>query len=73
MFMVEELAPVMEPGLKLTVTPLGCPLAVNAMEELKPPAASVLIVVPLLKPCDMLIELVAADNAKDGTGAGADG
>jgi hypothetical protein len=33
-----------EVGLKVTVTPVGCPLAERAIEELKPPATVVVIV-----------------------------
>src|SRR5215467_8565586 len=38
-------------GLKLTVTPLGCPVAESAMEELNPPAIVVEIEEVLEPPC----------------------
>ena len=46
---VPEPGAAMDAGLKLTVTPVGWPLAVNAMAESKPPDTVVVIVeVPLL-------------------------
>jgi hypothetical protein len=46
---VELPAPVIEVGLKVTVTPLGCPLADKAMVPLKPPVtALVMVEVPAL-------------------------
>lgn len=54
-------------GLKLTVTPLGCPLAESEIAELKPPLTEVLMVeVPLL-PCSTETELGEAEmeNAGD--------
>jgi len=51
MVIVEVPEPVIDVGLKLTVTPAGCPLAVNATAELKPSrAVDVMVEVPLL-PC----------------------
>ena len=35
--MVEVPAPVIEVGVKATVTPVGCPVAANEMGELNPP------------------------------------
>ena len=49
--MVEVPAPVIEVGLKLTVTPVGWPLADKEMAELKPPVTVLVMVeVPGL-PC----------------------
>ena len=62
MFMVEVPAPVMEPGLKVTVTPLGCPLADSEMVPLKPPV-TVLVMVELPElPCTTVTELGEADR-----------
>jgi len=48
---VPEPGAAMEVGLKLTVTPVGWPVADKAMAELKPPTTAVVMVeVPLL-PC----------------------
>jgi hypothetical protein len=38
-------------GLKLTVTPVGCPVAVKATEELNPPLGVTVIVLLPLPPC----------------------
>jgi hypothetical protein len=53
MVMIEEPAPVMESGLKLTVTPAGWLFAVKAMLELKPSATMVFIANVLLVPTVM--------------------
>lgn len=45
MFIVEEPAPVIDDGLKLTVTPAGWPDAESAMLELNPPVTVLLTVV----------------------------
>ena len=46
---VPEPGAAMDVGLKLTVTPVGWPLAVSAIAELKPPETAVVMVeVPLL-------------------------
>ena len=55
---VEVPAPVIELGLKLMVTPLGCPVADNEMAESKPPVTVVVTVVPL--------ELLRATVSEDG-------
>jgi len=55
---VEVPAPVIELGLKLMVTPLGCPVADNEMAESKPPVTVVVIVV--------LPELLRATLSEDG-------
>jgi len=65
---VEEPEPgaAIDEGLKLTVTPLGCPLALNEIAELKPPDTLVLIVeVPLL-PCTTETEEGEAEMLKFG-------
>ncbi len=70
MVMVEVPEPgaAMGVGLKLTVTPVGWPLAVKAMAELKPPEAAVVIVeVPLL-PCTTETDVGEAEMVKLGTG-----
>ena len=50
MLEVPEPGAAMEVGLKLTVTPVGWPLAVNATAELKPPETAVVIVDAPLPP-----------------------
>jgi hypothetical protein len=49
--MVEEPAPVIEVGLKVTVTPVGWPLADNEMAELKPPVTVLVMVEVPAWPC----------------------
>jgi hypothetical protein len=68
--MVEVPAPVIEPGLKATVTPEGWPLAASETAELKPPVTALVIVeVPEL-PCTTETEAGDADRLKPGgTGA----
>ena len=62
MVMVEVPAPVMEVGLKLTVTPVGAPDEVSAIAELNPPVtAEVMVEVPLL-PATTETLLGEADN-----------
>jgi hypothetical protein len=68
MLMVEVPEPgaAMEVGLKLTVTPVGWPDAVNATAELKPPETAVVIVdVPLL-PCTTETDAGEAEMVKVG-------
>lgn len=65
---VPEPGAAMDVGLKLTVTPVGWPLAVNAMAELKPPETAVVMVeVPLL-PCTTETEVGAAEIVNAGVG-----
>jgi len=63
---VSEPGAAMDVGLKLTVTPVGWPLAVKAIAELKPPETAVVIVeVPLL-PCTTETEVGEAEMVKVG-------
>ena len=63
---VEVPAPVIEVGLKVTVTPLGCPLADKEMVPLKPPVTELVMVeVPAL-PCATVTELGEAERLKLG-------
>ena len=56
----------MEVGLKLTVTPVGCPLALRPTAELKPPETVVVMVeVPLL-PCTTETDVGEAEMVKLG-------
>ena len=62
---VEVPAPVIDVGLKVGVTPVGCPLADKAMDESKPPVtAEVMVDVPLA-PCATETELGEADRVKE--------
>lgn len=56
-------------GLKLTVTPEGCPLADNATAELNPPLTVVEIVELPLLPCATETELGEAEIVNAGVGA----
>ena len=68
MLMVEEPVPVIEVGLKPTVTPVGCPEAVNVTAELNPPV-TVLVIDELPEfPSRMVSEDGEADNVKPATG-----
>lgn len=58
----------MDVGLKLTVTPVGCPLAVNATAALKPFDTVVVIVELPLPPCATETEAGEAEIAKLGVG-----
>jgi hypothetical protein len=64
-----------EPGaamveeLKLAVTPVGAPLAVKAIAELKPPETVVVSVDLPLLPCATETEVGEAESAKAGTAA----
>lgn len=63
---VPEPGAAMDVGLKLTVTPVGWPVADNAMAELKPPETEVVIVdVPLL-PCTTETDAGEAEMVKLG-------
>lgn len=62
--MVEVPAPVMEVGLKLTVTPVGCPLADKAMAESKPPLTVLVIVDFPELPCATETEVGEAERLK---------
>jgi len=61
-------APVIELGLKLTVAPAGCPLAVKEIAELKPPATVAVIVDVILPLAATVTELGEAPKAKVGAG-----
>ena len=72
MVMVElpEPGDAMDVGLKLTVTPAGCPVADKATAELNPPDTAVVIVeVPLL-PKPTVTEASDPEMVKSGTGTG---
>jgi len=62
--MVEVPAPVIEVGLKLTVTPVGWPLALKEITPLNPPVTMLVMVdVPWL-PCPTETEFGDADKLK---------
>ena len=64
--MVELPAPVIEVGLKLTVTPDGCPLAVREMIPSNPPV-TVLVMVELPElPCAIVTDAGEAERLKPG-------
>ncbi len=70
MVMVEVPDPgaAMDGGAKLTVTPVGCPVADSATAELNPPeTTTVTVEVPLL-PCTTGTEAGDAEMAKSGIG-----
>lgn len=66
---VPEPGAAIEVGLKVAVTPVGAPLAVNAIAELKPPETAVVIVELPLLPCTTETEVGEAPIVKAGTGA----
>ena len=66
---VPEPGAAMDVGLKLTVTPVGWPLAVSAIAELKPPETAVVMVELPLLPCVTDTEVGEAAIVKAGTGA----
>lgn len=69
MVIVDVPEPVIDVGLKLTVTPAGWPLAVNETVELKPSRAETAMVeVPVL-PCSTETEAGAAERLKVGLDA----
>ena len=73
---VPEPGAAMEVGLKVTVTPEGCPLAESAMAELKPPETAVVTVhVPVLPATTEtevgeadIVNCSRADSQRDGRG-----
>lgn len=66
MFMVEVPAPVIDVGLKLMVTPEGCPEAVKAIAELNPPVTVLVIVEFPVLPCTIETEAGDAERLKSG-------
>src|SRR5580704_5541222 len=62
--MVEVPAPVIEVGLKPTVTPVGWPLADKVTVESKPPVTAEVIVDVLLLPCTTETPVGEADRLK---------
>ena len=63
---VELPAPVIEPGLNPTVTPVGCPVADSAIAELNPPVTVLLIVVFPALPCATVIDEGDAERLNPG-------
>ena len=59
-------APVMEVGLKLTVTPVGWPVADREMAESKPPVTVLVIVELPLLPCATVTEAGEAERLNPG-------
>lgn len=66
---VPEPGAAIDAGLKLAVTPVGAPLAVNAIAELKPPETAVVMVELPLLPCATETEVGEEEIVKAGTGA----
>lgn len=64
--MVEDPAPVIEVGLKLTVTPDGWPLADREMTPPKPPVTVLVIVEFPAWPCATVTEEGEAERLKPG-------
>lgn len=64
--MVDDPAPVIEVGLKVTVTPVGWPLADNEMAELKPPVTVLVIVEVPAWPCATDTEVGEAERLNPG-------
>jgi hypothetical protein len=62
------LVPVVEAGVKLAVTPVGSPLALNATLPVKPPARVIVIALFAVKPRVTLTFVGLADRAKSGCG-----
>jgi len=71
MVMVEVPEPgaAMDGGTKLTVTPVGCPVADKATAELNPPKMPVLMVDEPLLPCTTDAEAGDAEIVKSGVPA----
>jgi len=66
MFIVELPVPVIEVGLKVTVTPVGWPEADNETAELNPPVTVLeMVEVPAL-PCTTVTEAGEAERLKPG-------
>lgn len=63
---VEVPAPVIEVGLKATLTPEGCPLAVRAIEELNPPVTVLVIVEFPEPPCAIETDPGEGERLKPG-------
>jgi len=72
MVMVElpEPGAAMDAGLKLTVTPVGCPVADKATAELNPPETATATVDEPLLPCTTVTEAGDPEMVKSGIGAG---
>ena len=68
--MVEVPAPVIEVGLKLTVTPVGWPVADKVMAELKPPVTVLLMVEFPELPCATGTEAGEPERLKPELGGG---
>lgn len=64
--MVEDPAPVIEVGLKATVTPVGCPLADNEIAELNPPVTVLVMVDVPAWPCATETAVGDAERVKPG-------
>jgi len=64
--MVEVPAPVIEVGLKPTVTPVGCPLADKEIAELNPPVTVLVMVDCPELPCATVTEEGEAERLKPG-------
>ena len=67
-FIVDVPAPVIDVGLKATVTPEGCPEADSVIAESKPPETVLVIVEVPLFPCATETLLGEADSVNDGLG-----
>ena len=59
----------MDVGLKVTVTPVGWPLALSAIAELKPPETAVVMVEVPLPPCTTDTEVGEAESVNAGVPA----
>ncbi len=66
---VPEPGAAMDGGAKLTVTPVGCPVADKATAELNPPEMAVVIVDEPLLPCTTDAEAGNAEIVKSGVAA----
>jgi len=67
---VPEPGAVMDAGTKLTVTPVGCPVADKATAELNPPEIATVTVDEPLLPCTTGTEAGEAEIVKLGIAAG---